>query len=273
MMAKIDYKIVIPSYQRADARQFTLDYIPPSLYEKTHLIVRPEEKKDYQRTIQLPINITTCAKRGIAEVRQWAITTFAKRIKVDCILMLDDDLKFYIRPDVEKPPLIYATKKQVGVLLNRMAREAMKKNYFACGLSLRQGNNHQLTSTCENMRMCNAYALNTTVINKEKIRFNEMVVMEDFYVTLGMLTRGYKNKMIFDHCQGQAISNAEGGCSTYRTAAVQKEAAHKLKDHFPDFVTVVTKKSLWKDMEGRTDVRVQWKKAYNLGLSKRKMGA
>jgi hypothetical protein len=67
-----------------------------------------------------------------------------------------------------------------------------------------------------------------------------------------------------DWAWNQRGSGAVGGCSGYRNNEVQTEAANELHRLFPDFVTVVTKKSKssWQGMEERTDVRIQWKKAF-----------
>jgi hypothetical protein len=72
--------------------------------------------------------------------------------------------------------------------------------------------------------------------------------------------------VLFEYCWNQRDSGATGGCSTYRTAEMQAEAARRLAELHPNFVKVVTKKSKdtstsWKNMKERVDVIVYWRKA------------
>jgi hypothetical protein len=92
-------------------------------------------------------------------------------------------------------------------------------------------------------------------------------VMEDFDLTLQLLRKGYPNRVSYQYVWNQRGSGAEGGCSSYRTAEMQTNAALKLKELHPDFVSLVTKTAgtVWKDMEERSDVTVQWQKAYEEG--------
>lgn len=266
----MEYRVVIPSAGRYERSLPTLELLPYNILKKTTLVVPYEELKKYRRSLGDFLNVVEIRglkKKGIAEARHYSIRTLASLKEVDCIIMLDDDMYFYRRKDMSSPSLRVANFVEITDMINTMARYSMLKGYFACGLSARQGNNRVNTPFVENTRMMNAYALNVSAINNEGVRFNEMTVMEDFYVTLSMLTRGYKNRVIYNYCWDQRGSNDSGGCSSYRTKAVQSRAAHKLAKIFPDFVTVVKKKSNWKNMKERYDVRVQWKKAFASSLS------
>jgi hypothetical protein len=112
--------------------------------------------------------------------------------------------------------------------------------------------------------MYNTYLVDTELFIKENIRFDSLKVMEDFYVTLSFLTRGYPNAVVFDYCWNQLGSGAEGGCAEYRDEEMQAQAAKELHATFPGFVRVVekTSKTAWEGMETRTDVNVLWKKAF-----------
>jgi hypothetical protein len=95
--------------------------------------------------------------------------------------------------------------------------------------------------------------------------------MEDFDVTLQLLTKGFSNFNISTIIQGQGSSNAAGGCSTYRDAQRQAEGAHGLAALHPEFVRVRTKKTNWSGWGSaeRTDVTISWKKAYEKGATLR----
>jgi hypothetical protein len=244
----------------------TLEWIPRGLLQKTILLVNRKEFKEYRDRYSDLVRVQQTAVEGISKTRQYAITHIADREEVECILMLDDDMRFYKRPDMSKPGLVKSTPGQVRAMLDKMAGFSMLPNFFACGLSARQGNNHIDKRWIDNTRMMNAYAINVTALRKEKVKFSETQVMEDFWVTLNMLTRGYKNRVLYEFCWNQNGSNDSGGCSSYRTAKVQAGAAMKLHREFPDFVKLVTKTAIapkyWEGMKERTDVRIQWKKAY-----------
>jgi hypothetical protein len=92
--------------------------------------------------------------------------------------------------------------------------------------------------------------------------------MEDFHVSLSLLTKGLPNMSINWMVQNQNGSNLAGGCSSYRTPERHAESALALKRRFPDFVNVVTKKTktAWGGQE-RIDVIIQWKKAIAHGQS------
>ena len=80
---------------------------------------------------------------------------------------------------------------------------------------------------------------------------------------LGVNSYRYKNCVLAKYIHSQGPSNADGGCSTYRTQKVQTEGALRLNELHPPFVRVVTKmtKAAWGGGK-RTDVVVSWKRAY-----------
>jgi hypothetical protein len=261
-----EFRIVIPSRGRFNLKLTTLDYIPKSLRSVTCVMV---SKNEYQRYLnnkdikEKEIKVVVCSKNGISEVRQYIITNYASHEKVNCVIMLDDDMAFYKRNFIDFK-LRKASLTEMRNLLVRMYKISMKKGYFACGLSARQGNNRMREPIRFVGRMMNAYAINIPTLRKNNVRFNEVEVMEDFQVTLSMLKLGYRNAVIYDHCWNQLGSGRQGGCSEYRDEAMQNKAALYLFSKFPDEVKIVKKKSSsgWKDMKERTDVNIRWRKAY-----------
>jgi hypothetical protein len=90
--------------------------------------------------------------------------------------------------------------------------------------------------------------------------------MDDFNMTLQLLTRGFANIVSNEWRTSPSPGNARGGASTYRTLTSQNASAHNLKRLFPQFVSI-RQKTNWQGMEGgdMVDVTVQWKAAYNHG--------
>jgi hypothetical protein len=89
--------------------------------------------------------------------------------------------------------------------------------------------------------------------------------MDDFNMTLQLLTKGYTNVISLVYRASPAPSNARGGASTWRTLETQNASAHKMKELFPDFVTV-REKDTWQGMAGQMfDITAKWKKALEYG--------
>jgi len=253
-------EIYIPTIGRVN-RQVTLKHIPKRWLKKTYLIIPKKELKEYSvlKEEYKGLSIVGITAKGISKTREWILNNATDRY----VLMLDDDMDFCYRPDMASPVLETLTEhSQIDEML--MHIQKLIKKYPMVGISARQGNNRIDIPVKECTRAMNAYAFDRTVLAKARINFGRLKVMEDFDLTLQLLRKGYKNAVIYDYCWNQRTSGAVGGCSLYRTPEMQAEAAHKLKKLHPDFVKVVEKesKSAWKGLEVRTDVTVQWKKAY-----------
>lgn len=193
--------------------------------------------------------------KGIAQVRQWILEKNDGKI-----LMLDDDLKFAHR-EKDGLKLHDATPKEIDRGLWKV--DELLDIYAHGSISTREGNNRVDAITTFIGRPLRALAYNCAMVKDTDARFDRIPLMEDFDMTLQLLREGLQNFTIWNLCHDQAGSNAEGGCSTYRTAALQTLSAKKLAKLHPGFVKVVQKetKSGW--FGGvRTDVRIAWKKAY-----------
>ena len=107
----------------------------------------------------------------------------------------------------------------------------------------------------------------------DNVELGRVDVMEDFDINLQLLRQGKPSKISYYYAQGQKSSNAEGGCSEWRTIEVHNAWAEKLHALHRDFVKVVEKetKTAWNGMP-RKDVNVQWKRAYNSGTDKMQGG-
>jgi len=249
--------IYIPSSGRA-GEQYTLRQIPQEWKAKTYLVVPESELHLYYHDAKVHrVGLLGCPHKGIGPTRQFIIAA-AYPGKV---CMLDDDLRFFKRRLDDRQKFADAFEADVGKMLDTIERSLEHMPFV--GVCAREGGNRYPDRTYFNCRLLRVLAYRTEILSKEGIRFDDIPVMEDFYVALSLLTKGYSNLMLSDWCHNQRGSNDSGGCSQYRTMDVQKTAALKLQELFPDFVTVVTKttKTAWGGQE-RTDVRVQWKQAF-----------
>ena len=258
-------KIFIPTKSRVDDQR-TLKFMPEDLRKQCTLVVDENEADDY-RKVHDNLLVVPSHLKGISAVRKyiWDMSDDSR------ICMLDDDLRFHQRSgDGHKlrncePHEYYAIFK----LLDRY----MDMGYGHCGISDRNGNNRKEGDFVEELFEENqryirvlAYDLN---ICKGKAEHGRVKVMEDFDISLQLLKNGVPCIVSYFYAQGQVQSNADGGCSTYRTQEVQAEAAEMMKKLHPQFVRVVEKetKTAW-GWGSRKDVVISWKKAYASSQSK-----
>jgi hypothetical protein len=203
--------------------------------------------------------------RGIGNVRQWIVDNHNVKKYGPNILMLDDDLRFFVRRSDDKSKFLPAADSDImeciKVLENLMVYA--DKPYAHAGILAREGGNRVKSVLKENTRLLRALAYNVPVLRKVGARFDTMKVMEDFYVALTLIKAGYPNVAVCRWVQDQTRSNAPGGCSTYRDLAMQAAGAAQLAKLHAPFVQLVHKKTTtaW-DGQERTDVKIYWGKAY-----------
>jgi len=262
-------EIVIPSKGRADwNKQITLQQFT-SAGKHVTLVIPEDEAREYRdllidrgRQRGGLVRIAKCPQEGIGETRRWITRRLFKDKKV---AMFDDDLYFFKRPDMLSPKLVSCGPMDVRAMLLNMS--ILLDDYPMVGISARQGNNNETRPVVYNTRSMNAYGFDLRLLDHEGVKFGRMPLMEDFDITLQLLRKGFSNAVLYNFCWNQRGSNAEGGCSTYRTAKMQAEAAYRLQEFHPDYVKIVTKeaKSTWKGMRKRVDVRISWQKAAQEG--------
>jgi hypothetical protein len=207
---------------------------------------------------------------GINNVREF-IMDHAIENRIEKIIMLDDDLIFGKRISSHGPSLRKTTEDDMYYLFERMGH--LLNEYKHVGVSPRQMNDKHYPSVLKHgMRINAVHGLRPLDISNYEIRYNDVDLMEDYYMTLSLFAKGQPNAVIVDWTWDQrGGSGQKGGCSNYRTPELQEQASHKLAELFPDFVKVVEKetKTGWEGMKKRYDVRVQWKRAFKAGCPER----
>lgn len=257
--------IMIPTLGRLD-KQITLDYLSRShpLLDRITLVTTHSEHRAHWNkyaeqcvVIGAPDNI-----KGIAATRQWCV----ENCPTDYLFILDDDMVFFKRDDLDIR-LSKSTPNDLEEMFQELISWLEFEDFLLVGLSARQGNNNVYEDYVDVTRQMNFHGINIKMFKDYGFRFDGLKVMEDFNLLLNMFTRAIPNRVSYRYCWNQSGSGAKGGCSTYRTGELQKQCALELKERFPDFVAVVEKKSKsgWDGLETRTDVRIQWKKAFKYG--------
>jgi hypothetical protein len=249
-------KIVIHTYGRS-SNQKTFNNLPKEIQDRTSLCVQKREKhlyKEYPNIIVLPDKI-----RSLSPTRQWLIQNSKERF----LCMMDDDItNFSVK--TKEGRLVKATDRQIVSMFNKL--ENTLEKYVHCGIPYRQLNRvpyGQLYSDCTRMMSLLCYDIET--VNKLKCRFDRVILKQDFDMTLQLLKKGCPNRLLMRY--GINVSSPQinkGGVTEYRTEKANTEAAYKLKNLHPEFVHIVQKETKSSYGGGsRTDVKIDWKKAFN----------
>jgi hypothetical protein len=247
-------RIFIPSRGRAAQKSHTLEDLLIAGVEGAKIVVHHSERDAYIARFGVASVMPVTAK-GIGKVRQHIID-----ISDGPVLMLDDDLGFFVRRKDDPKLLTRAGPYDIKRALKAM--EGALKLHAHASFAVREGANRNTDEFIYNVRCLRALGYNAATLKKEKVRFDRLPVMEDFDVALQLLRRGYWSVTLNHFLQDQGASNAPGGCSIYRSMEVQAQGAEGLARLHHEFVTVVEKQAKgggpWAT---RKDVRIQWKKA------------
>jgi hypothetical protein len=207
------------------------------------------------------LQVMVCNLDGIGPTRQFIIENCPTR----GVVMFDDDLYFTMRETPDAPrPLVQIPTSELHPMLNWIS-DQLDAGYAHGGISARQGNQHIPYPWTDCIRVNNAHFFDRDIYLNEGIRFDRIPVMEDFDVTLQLLTKGYPNRVAYHYCWSQRGSGTKGGCSLYRTKELQAAAAQQLQAYWPEYVKIVTKTAISGGelfAGDRTDVNIQWIKAW-----------
>lgn len=265
--------ILITTLGRA-TKQKALAQIPASFYDRVRIFTKEAEVKELQANVPDGIEVLSLPDEtdGIADTRQRAIDALPKG-KVWVI----DDLCVFKKRNIQTERIVYTplSEQQFAELYELI--EALLDSYIQVGVSAHNGNNRVLQPLKPIGRAYSTYGLRTDMMKRANIRFDAMYAkdkeckfMEDFYITLDALTKGYPNTIIYDYCFTYA-HNTAGGNSTNRTLDRHARSAQMLARTFPGFVKLVQKEGKWgtQEMDSRTEIQAQWKKAYESSKRKR----
>ena len=269
------YHFYMPSSGRAN-KLITLNQMPHWVKENLTIIVSEDEYDDYAKAIYGSGIAIKTMPEGIllAEKDQWMFTQWDHEF----VIRIEDDLTFFVR-DPETKKLSKATIPQVSAMFEECLHTLIDQEYPMVGISSRGGNNFQTEDFVVGTRMHHIWFINTNVykdIGINLVPFKEFV-MDDFHTILCFLRNGYPNKVFFKYACDDRGSNAPGGASQYRTSEVQRKSALWLAEQHDGFVRITEKSTTsgWEGMDKnsrgqnvRTDVTINWKKAYTSGQNK-----
>lgn len=177
-------------------------------------------------------------------------------------IQMDDDLRdFRVRPyDGVNDFQDYIVGTQMDDIFDLLFNKL--KEYAHVGMSQRAGNNrvekdHQICA-----RMCDVLGYDADVIKKYRLKFGDMILMQDFHMTLSLIERGHPNWITYKYSCGQKVTaTIVGGCAAYRTQELMFEQSTRLAQLHAPFVRLIKKAPKTWNMGEFQDVRVSWKKA------------
>lgn len=235
-------------------KQITWDSLPEELQRRVKIAVPPDEVSAYSKypTISSP-NLP----RHLPRARDWVAQSVAKKV-----IMMDDDITFATRRKDDPTKFLPSSPYEIVSLFDEM--EAELDDFVHVGIGRRGGGHFNTARRYEVGRMNCVLGYRTDFIRKHQLVFSATDSMEDLDMTLQLLRLGMPNPIlnhtVFNH---SGTGTTPGGCAQYRTLEMQAQSAHKLYALHKPFVTVIEKASKTTWSGGlRTEVRIQWRRAY-----------
>jgi hypothetical protein len=259
-------EIVIPTRGRLD-HQYTLADLSPKQLARMTLVCPVDEVSGHQRrhpevaVLPQPDHIQTISEKRAWIVKEWS------RYGAEKIVMLDDDLRFYVRREDVPDRLRYCTAEDIDYWFDELETR-LTSDVPHAGFGPRQGNNNQEPGwqTPGRMMLCLGYHLPTVVKHAE---FGRVKFREDMDVTLQLLRAGLPNAVCHTMVVGQASGYAaKGGCTDERDVEGSNTEADRLAKLHPGYVRVVEKP--YKSSIPRREVICSWAKALRDGQQRRR---
>lgn len=227
--------------------------------------VVPDDEAAAYRGLGLPVIARPPEVQGVAAARHY-IGWYAQQFGIEKFIMIDDDLKLFTRISEDDWKLRRSTPDDVADMLDHVERYL--DQYGQIGISARTGANRVGVGNKpllkESTRTNGITAYRTA--DFMSVEHGRIPFMEDFDVTLQLLRRGVPNCCFYHWSYDQSMTNAPGGCSLYRNHANHEFSANRLAELHPGFVGLRQKANKTGGEFGtRTEVTVQWKKAYESG--------
>lgn len=249
-------QIFIPTHGRGPDKQFTYKALEAAgvlwKYETRLLVATMAEAQDFIKA-GMPVTVHNSGP-GIRASRQWVLDNAP-----GAVMMLDDDLNNWAVRSISSPVKYHRDLRAPLAAMDTAA--LILEDYIHCAIGHRQMANTQ-PRVVAGGRALRALGYRADIVRELGLRY-ELEVMEDFEMTLKLLTLGHENIIYYGVVQDQAKSDAPGGCQGLRTLELHNACARRLHEMFPKYVKL-------KEAEGwalgtRLDVTVQWKKALSYG--------
>jgi len=268
LLSEFNYCIFVPSRARKDFIEKRIGvwrYISKENPQYPFkLVLREKEIDDYYSVGYAGKILTVLNSSSIADKRQ-AIIDFCIQKEIKYAVVIDDDVSFHYRD--ENLSSKYTSKFEEIVkrnIVDKILYESLQlcgEKYPLIGLPLKQGSFGLKYTFPKNIPIIRFACYCIPIIKKEKIFANGLnsPIMEDRYLQLSLLNKGYRSLSNCRYAVEDMGSNIRGGCSVTRTIEIQNNAARELTKSFSNYVKLKVKDDgHWK--ERRLDCRISWKK-------------
>jgi len=253
----MDYTVYIPTKGRKNSSLKTIKQIL-TYSDIKPIIICPKEEVNRFKIYDL--SIKAIDKKYLGQVWQYIL----ENCPTPGVIIIDDDLRFCVRYLGIHDWLEQIQNKELNEMFNWMSNQ-LDVGFVHGAISIRKGNHfvEEDFRDCTNAKDCLYF--NRDVLLAENIRLDRLKTMQDFDITLQLLSKGYPNRVGYNWCCDQIDPTAEGGTTLYRTPKVQKEAAYQLAEIWPRIINVVKKKARNKSNiygNERYDVRIAWRRCW-----------
>lgn len=249
-------------------KQTTLANLPRSLRDRIVLVVPARERAAYAaahgdraNVLDAPPSVTNYSQKF-----QWILDGLpvdnVPLDKENKAVILDDDLVFSKRDGASLKTV--RDPEELLYLFDQM--DEMLSEYALVGVHPRQMGQNAKTPFILNGRIICIQGINRRLIGNVKV--DPIPILADVILNCTLLSRGNPNALITTFFQDHGPCQAAGGCSDYRTPAMQKACAEYIAARWSPFArTVIRRPKVAKWMGGeRTEFTVQWKRLYEYGL-------
>lgn len=258
-------RICIPSRGRAaEFARNTAVTIPETWRSRAHVLVPQGEEKAYRKE-NPEYDIVSVPKQfsGIGRTRQYALDN----LEAKYIMMIDDDVKLLKRKSIglNRARTTPATEEDVDACFKQLLGWLRRSNVAQVGVGA-SWMCHTKPRMIRN-KMCGILnVLDTEIVKDLGIRYDELELGEDSYMTLSLILSGYEVRVTYDYVINQQPTNAPGGCSGYRTMKRQLDACRKFVRLYPEYVKLYYRSRNYNGLGvGVPNVRVAWSKASKSG--------
>lgn len=242
--------------------QKTLMNLPADIRRQVVLVVQDHEYLEHWQEWRTEVSEVRALPQWVSRLGPTRKTIYEWK-EDEKIVLLDDDLDFYIREDPNDWHLTTPRYQDMHDMFDLV--DCSLDEYMHVSLSGREGNNRIEEYSVENVRYMRFLAYRTD--HPRHVQHGRIDGMSDFDVNLQLLKSGYPSLVFYRFAQGQPGTQTPGGCSIDRTMIRhEREVDFMCIEHAP-YVTKVQKKNVSGGEFGtRPEVKVAWKQAFQSGV-------
>ena len=256
-------KIIIPTLDRMD-NQVTYNNIPDHWKKHVSFVVQDHEYAEMNKRFPGKVYGLPADIKRLSPTRNWIYNKFA----ADRYFVMDDDLAFIVKePNPDPEGTVWLTRKMSDADFDDSIKQV--EDWMNEGIVYGCFNPTWVMPSLsgypfsENGKIMTNCFFNGPELPKG-IQWERVDAAEDFDVNLQLLTQGFANRISGRYMVSPSETNAEGGCSIWRTLELHNESQRKLHALWPNFVKLrekEVKSGVWKGQK-KLATTIYHKKAF-----------